>query len=72
VSNRLRELREGLGLAQQGLAVRAGVSPTLVVSIEKWGYRPSERTREKIAGALGCAPTDIWPPLREAIDAVAP
>jgi DNA-binding XRE family transcriptional regulator len=71
VENRLRELRTAAGLAQQGLAVRAGVSPTLIVTVEKWGYRPTERVREKIASALECAPADIWPQRSETVSAAA-
>ncbi len=59
--NRLRELREARGLAQQGLAVLAQVSPGLVVMVEKWGYRPTERVRERIAAVLQCPPDEIWP-----------
>jgi DNA-binding XRE family transcriptional regulator len=60
VSNTLRERRQRLGLAQQAVAVRAGVSPTLVVAIEKWGYRPTERVRERIAAAVGCSAAEVW------------
>jgi transcriptional regulator with XRE-family HTH domain len=59
--NRLRELRNRQGIAQQGLAVQAGVSPSIVTMVEKWGYRPTERVREKIAGALGVPEKEIWP-----------
>ena len=58
--NHLRELRKEQGLAQQGLAVRASVSPSLVVMIERWGYRPTEAVRDRIARALNCNVTDIW------------
>jgi DNA-binding XRE family transcriptional regulator len=59
--NQLRVLRQAKGLAQQGLAVRSGVSPSTIVFIERWGYIPSKTTRIKIASALECEPEDIWP-----------
>ena len=52
--NHLQQTRNTLGLAQQGLAVKSGVSPSLIVMIERWDYRPTERVRERIAAALGC------------------
>lgn len=71
--NHLRERRQAAELAQAGLAVRAGVSPSVIAMVEKWGYRPTERVRERIARALSCAPHDIWPESAEgnASDAVA-
>lgn len=60
--NHLKEIRTGKGLAQAGLAVQAEVSPTVIANIERWGYKPTERVREKIARALGVTLADIWPP----------
>jgi DNA-binding XRE family transcriptional regulator len=66
LDNHLRQLRSDAHLAQAGLAVRAGVSPSVIVAVEKWGYRPSERVRERIAGALDCSERDIWPNVESA------
>lgn len=62
-ANRLRELREARGLAGWGVATAARVSPSLVSAIERWNYLPKERTRRKIADALGVTERDIWPNL---------
>jgi DNA-binding XRE family transcriptional regulator len=62
MSNRLRELRNERGLAQQGLAARARVSPAMIVAVERWGHVPGEVVQQKIATALGVQPMDIWPP----------
>jgi len=59
--NNLQRLRKDLGFAQQAVAVRAGVSPTLVVAIERYGYRPTAAVQQRIAAALGCSPSEVWP-----------
>jgi transcriptional regulator with XRE-family HTH domain len=59
--NRLREIRFDRGLNQLDLAARAGCSVSLIVDIERRGWKPQEVTREKLATALGCTPDDIWP-----------
>jgi DNA-binding XRE family transcriptional regulator len=57
----LRELREAAGLAQAGLAVQAGCSPTTVLIIERWGHVPSAPVRQRLAAALGVDVLEIWP-----------
>jgi DNA-binding XRE family transcriptional regulator len=60
-NDRLRAAREECGLAQYGLAVLAGTSPTTVLAIERYGHRPRYAVRECIAKALDLSVTDIWP-----------
>jgi transcriptional regulator with XRE-family HTH domain len=60
VSNRLR-LRRRQGLAQYAVAVKAGVSPTVLGMIERYDYQPGPKVRQKIATALGVSEQAIWP-----------
>jgi transcriptional regulator with XRE-family HTH domain len=60
-NHRLRATREARGLAQYGLAVLAGTSPTTIMAIERYGHRPRYATRERIAGALNVLVSDLWP-----------
>jgi len=60
-TNNLKQLRLGKGLAQYGLAVMAGTSPTTIGAIERWGLRPSAPVCQRIAQALGVSEADIWP-----------
>jgi DNA-binding XRE family transcriptional regulator len=59
--NRLRECRQALGLAQQALAVQAGVSISTITMIEVHGYRPTESVRERIAAVLEVRAEELWP-----------
>ncbi len=58
--NRLKQMRQKVGLSGQGLAVKAKISTATVTAIEKWNYLPSQPTQEKIALALACTPGEIW------------
>lgn len=64
--NRLRELRLERGLSQVGLAAQAGVGPGVINSAERWGYRPTEAIREKLAAALDVNVDAIWPRIETA------
>ncbi|SMB99871.1 Helix-turn-helix [Thermanaeromonas toyohensis ToBE] len=59
IGERLKKMRESLGLTQSALAARAGVSPALVGQIEAGKVRPSLKTIEKLAQALGVAPCSL-------------
>ncbi len=61
--NKLKEIRRARKMPQQALAVLAGVSPSLLVMIERWSYHPSEPTCRRLAAALDVLPSDIWPEL---------
>lgn len=56
IGEKVRNLRESLGLTQREVASRAGVSAVLVGQIEKGKAQPSLRTVESLAKALGISP----------------
>src|SRR5215210_1406803 len=57
----IRYHRGRAGLTQEGLAERAGVSPTTVVRMENGEIRqPRIVTLQKLAAALGVAPTELY------------
>ncbi len=56
IGEKVRSLREALGLTQREVATRAGVSAVLVGQIEKGKAQPSLRTVESLAKALGISP----------------
>ncbi|NJE04436.1 helix-turn-helix transcriptional regulator [Thermococcus sp. MV11] len=49
MKNRLRELREELGITQEELAKALGVTRQTIIAIEKGRYDPSLRLAFKIA-----------------------
>ena len=63
--NQLREYRTKLGIRQQELAVRAGVSPALLVAVERYGHLPGADVRARIAAAMGVSETTLWPGVAE-------
>lgn len=56
IGQKIRSLREQLGVTQAEVAERAEVSPGLIGQIEQGKIQPSLRTIERIAGALGTTP----------------
>jgi putative transcriptional regulator len=60
VVNRIREFREDLGLTQQELAGRAGVSRQSVISIEKGHYVPSLTLALKLGEIFSCATDELF------------
>ena len=60
-ANQLRLWRLKLGFRQQELAALAGVSPALIVAVERYQHLPGEDVRARIAKALGVSQTTIWP-----------
>jgi DNA-binding XRE family transcriptional regulator len=62
-ANNLKAIRQAQGLALYGLAARAGVSPTTLCAVEKWGYCPTASVRQRIEAALGVTTREIWPEL---------
>ena len=61
MTNRLRQIRKECGFRQQELAVRAGVSPALLVAVERYGHTPGPGVRGRIATALGVPEALVWP-----------
>jgi transcriptional regulator with XRE-family HTH domain len=55
----IKELREKQYLSIGELAKRAGVSRTVIYSIESGKHKPIRRTVRALAAALGVEPADI-------------
>lgn len=60
VGQRLRTERRARGLTQAELAERAGIALETVSRIEQGHTRPTIRTLDKIAGALGIPVRDLF------------
>ncbi|ALC06579.1 hypothetical protein CDES_11030 [Corynebacterium deserti GIMN1.010] len=60
MDNRLKELREDLGLSQQRLADAVGVSRQTIISIEKGRYDPSLPLAFQLAREFNCAIEDMF------------
>lgn len=69
----VRARRQALGLTQQQLAERAGISRQTLVAIEAGRLTPSVTVALRLARALGCTVDDLFalaePPLLEAAGA---
>ncbi len=63
----IRQLRERVGLSQEELGFRAGVSRAWISGIESGRKSPTWRTLEQVAGGLGVRMIDIAA-LAEALD----
>jgi transcriptional regulator with XRE-family HTH domain len=59
VGKRIRELRTGKSLTQEGLADRTGLTPKFISEVECGKTNPSLRTLEKIAGVLKVGIPDL-------------
>lgn len=55
----LRELREGLDISQEQLALRAGVDRTFVGRLESAKHQPSLAVVFSLAQAVGTAPSEF-------------
>ena len=56
---RVRQLREGKGLTQEGLADRAGLDRSYIAGIEAGLRNPSIRALARIAKGLGVSVSDV-------------
>lgn len=61
MANRIRELREGLGLSQERLAERVGTSGQQISRLENGERRLTQGWMRRVSAAIGCAPTDLLP-----------
>jgi len=68
IANGLRKWRHKLSYSQQELAAVAGVSPAMIVTIERYGYLPGPDVRAKLTLALGISEATLWPSLAEAVE----
>ncbi len=62
MKNRLRELRQEMGITQEGLAEALGVTRQTIIAIEKGKYDPSLRLAFKIARFFGKKIEEIFGP----------
>lgn len=65
----IRAIRDPLGIPQQELAARAGISPSHMNKIEQGVEQPSSATVRKIADALGVPLEAITYPVPAAVPA---
>ena len=65
--NKLRNRRIALGYSQLKLSVVAGISPAMIVAIEKYGYMPGPSVRAKLIKVLGVSEAILWPSLDRTI-----
>lgn len=60
MDNRLRELRELVGMTQEELAARVGVSRQTIISLEKGKYNPSILLAYSLAQVFGLVIEEIF------------
>ena len=60
MENRLRELRDEIGMTQEDLAARVGVSRQTIISLEKGKYNPSIFLAFKLARAFGLSIEEVF------------
>lgn len=65
VGNRIRELRNNVGLSQEKLALSADLDRTYIASVENGKRNISIVNLEKIANALDCSLSDFFLGLEE-------
>lgn len=59
--NQLKSSRIARGYSQLKLSVAAGISPAMIVAIEKYGYIPGPWVKVKLVKALGVSEATLWP-----------
>lgn len=59
--NRIRELREEIGMSQAELARRANTTPSSLNKVELGTRRLDQDWMRRLAPHLGCAPADLLP-----------
>lgn len=60
MSNKLREVRLRMNCKQWELTARSGVSAATLSAIERYDYKPSLATKQRIAAALNVSVESIW------------
>lgn len=60
IGNNIRELRRQRGITQEALALRIGVTPSAVGNYERGVSFPKEDILERLFGALGCTPNELF------------
>jgi len=62
IGERIRRLRDACYLSQAELALKAGISRTVLSRLENDQAVPIQRTVRRVAEALGVAPHDVAQP----------
>jgi putative transcriptional regulator len=60
MKNRLREIRKELGLSQEGLAQKAGLSRATIIAVESGNAPPKGETVAALVRATGKTATEIF------------
>lgn len=60
IGNNIRALRRQRGITQETLAKRIGVTPSAVGNYEHDTSFPKENVLERLFGALGCTPNELF------------
>jgi putative molybdopterin biosynthesis protein len=60
IENTMRSRRQGLGLSQQALATRCGLTRQAVNAIEAGQYIPNTAVALRLARVLGCRVEDLF------------
>ena len=60
LANHVKETRQALGLTQEALAERVGVTRQTIIAIEKLKYVPSVKLALEIAAALEVSIADLF------------
>jgi lambda repressor-like predicted transcriptional regulator len=64
-ARRLRELMEAKGLTQAELADKVGIGQPAISMMLSRDCRPQRKTVRRFAEALGVAPEELWPALKQ-------
>ena len=65
LTNLIKEMRTAMGLTQDNLAEKLGVSRQTIISLEKGRYNPSLILAFKIAKLFKCRIEDVFNPEKE-------
>ena len=60
-ADRLKSVMDAKGMTQVELAEKVGIGQPAISMILNRTCRPQKKTVQKLAAALGVAPTDLWP-----------
>ncbi|MDW8052594.1 MAG: helix-turn-helix transcriptional regulator [Armatimonadota bacterium] len=64
----VRERRRELGLSIDALCYKAGISPRVVLLLERYGIEPrTQRVKEKLAAVLGIPVSELFPEAEEVV-----
>lgn len=72
MQNRIKFYRKGLRMAQEDLAVNAGISRPFLSTVETGSAVPSVKVAQAIARALGQSVDDLFPPEQEEVNLMNP